>query len=234
MLGEDRTKRALLGALIMDASPLLELRALNVRFGRVEVLRNFSLSVRRGEFVWLVGPTGSGKSTILRILAGLQQPASGEVVIAGDHVERFSAAQKRWLRRSMGLMMQDCFLLEDRTVESNVMLPALVANEGYAEARRRAYLALEKCGISELGKLKPAALSAGQRQLAMLARAVVNRPVVILADDPLAQLDEENAAVLLRLLLAFASAGVTVMAASHRRPPAASAHFRVVALEPSV
>ena len=174
MLGEDRTKRALLGALIMDASPLLELRALNVRFGRVEVLRNFSLSVRRGEFVWLVGPTGSGKSTILRILAGLQQPASGEVVIAGDHVERFSAAQKRWLRRSMGLMMQDCFLLEDRTVESNVMLPALVANEGYAEARRRAYLALEKCGISELGKLKPAALSAGQRQLAMLARAVVN------------------------------------------------------------
>ena len=139
MLGEDRTKRALLGALIMDASPLLELRALNVRFGRVEVLRNFSLSVRRGEFVWLVGPTGSGKSTILRILAGLQQPASGEVVIAGDHVERFSAAQKRWLRRSMGLMMQDCFLLEDRTVESNVLLPALVANEGYAEARRRGF-----------------------------------------------------------------------------------------------
>lgn len=123
----------------------------------------------------------------------------------------------------MGLMMQDARLLEDRSVHENVSLPALAACESYAEARRRASLALEKCGIAQLSPARPARLSAGERQLALLARAVVNRPVVILADEPVAHLDDANARSLLALLSAFVRAGVTVIATSHEALPCAEA-----------
>ena len=158
------------------------------------------------------------------------KPTSGEVVVAGDRVDSFSEMERRWLRRSMGLMMQDGRLLEDRTVHENVMLPALAAEESYAEARRRAFLALEKCGIGELAPALPGRLSAGEKQLALLARAVVNRPVVILADEPVAHLDEANAQALLALLAAFVRAGVTVVAASHEALPVAGTPVREITL----
>lgn len=189
-----------------------------------------SLSVGRGEFVVLRGPTGSGKSTVLKLLAGLVQPTAGEVIVAGDRVDAFNEMERRWLRRSMGLMMQEGRLLEDRTIHENVMLPALAAEESYAEARRRALLALEKCGIADLAPALPGRLSAGERQLALLARAVVNRPVVILADEPVAHLDEANAGALLALLSAFARAGVTVVAASHKALPVTDVPMREIIL----
>ena len=123
-------------------------------------------------------------------------------------------------------MMQDGRLLDDRTVHENVMLPALAAEESYAEARRRGFLALEKCGLAEHADAFPARLSAGQRQLALLARAVVNRPVVILADEPVAHLDE----ALLALLATFARAGVTVVCASHKALTVPRAQLREIIL----
>ena len=198
--------------------PLLELRNVSVVYDNgYSALRRLNLRVARGEFVLLHGPTGCGKSTVLRLLAGLVRPSAGEIIVAGDRVDQFNEMQRRWLRRSMGLMLQEGRLLGDRSVHDNVMLPALAAEESFAEARRRAMLALEKCGIGELAKLSPHALSAGQRQLVLLARAVVNRPVVILADEPVAHLDQDNARTLLELLGAFVRAGVTVVAASHER-----------------
>ena len=150
--------------------PLLELHSTSVIIDGSVVVDRVSLTVGRGEFVLLRGPTGSGKSTVLKLLAGLVRPTSGEVIVAGDRVDHFNEMERRWLRRSMGLMMQDGRLLDDRTVHENVMLPALAAEESYAEARRRGFLALEKCGLAEHADAFPARLSAGQRQLALLAR----------------------------------------------------------------
>ena len=175
----------------------------------------------------MIGPTGSGKSTVLKLLAGLVRPTSGEVIVAGDRVDHFNEMERRWLRRSMGLMMQDGRLLDDRTVHENVMLPALAAEESYAEARRRGFLALEKCGLAEHADAFPARLSAGQRQL---ARAVVNRPVVILADEPVAHLDDVNGEALLALLATFARAGVTVVCASHKALTVPRAQLREIIL----
>lgn len=200
----------------MAEQPLLELRSVSVEFSSgFLALSNVNLSVQRGEFVLLHGGTGSGKSTILKLLAGLTRPSAGEVIVAGDRVDRFSEPERRWLRRSMGLMVQEGLLLNDRSVRDNVMLPALAAEETQREAARRAMLALEKCGIAELAQMRPNLLSAGQRQLVMLARAVVNRPIVILADEPVAHLDSDNSLTLLKLLGAFVRAGVTVVTASH-------------------
>ena len=212
-------------------TPLLELRRVTVVYDRRAVLENFSMSADRGEFVLMHGGTGSGKSTVLRLFAGLTQPAEGEVYVAGDRVDLFSSEERRWLRRSMGLMMQESLLLSDRSVIDNVMLPALAAEESYGEARRRAMLALEKCGIGEFAEDLPHQLSAGQKQLARLARAVVNRPAVILVDEPVAHLDQANAETLLALLGAFVRAGVTVVSASHERHVPEGVPVREVRLE---
>lgn len=107
--------------------PLLELHSTSVIIDGSVVVDRVSLTVGRGEFVLLRGPTGSGKSTVLKLLAGLVRPTSGEVIVAGDRVDHFNEMERRWLRRSMGLMMQDGRLLDDRTVHENVMLPALAA-----------------------------------------------------------------------------------------------------------
>ena len=209
--------------------PLLELHSTSVIIDGSVVVDRVSLTVGRGEFVLLRGPTGSGKSTVLKLLAGLVRPTSGEVIVAGDRVDHFNEMERRWLRRSMGLMMQDGRLLDDRTVHENVMLPALAAEESYAEARRRGFLALEKCGLAEHADAFPARLSAGQRQLALLARAVVNRPVV-LADEPVAHLDDVNGEALLALLATFARAGVTVVCASHKALTVPRAQLREIIL----
>ena len=208
--------------------PLLELHSTSVIIDGSVVVDRVSLTVGRGEFVLLRGPTGSGKSTVLKLLAGLVRPTSGEVIVAGDRVDHFNEMERRWLRRSMGLMMQDGRLLDDRTVHENVMLPALAAEESYAEARRRGFLALEKCGLAEHADAFPARLSAGQ--LALLARAVVNRPVVILADEPVAHLDDVNGEALLALLATFARAGVTVVCASHKALTVPRAQLREIIL----
>ena len=200
----------------MSDTPLLELRSVTVSYGDYDALERPTLSVGRGEFVVLHGSTGCGKSTVLQLIAGLVRPTDGEVIVAGDRVDLFDDAQRRWLRRSMGLMMQEEQLLSDRSVIENVMLPALAADEAMSEAKRRALLALGKCGIAELAQMKPRALSAGQRQLVCLARAVVNRPVLILADEPVAHLDEANAKTLVNLLGTFSAAGVTVIVATHQ------------------
>lgn len=195
--------------------PLLELQNVSVQFGSSTSISDLSMVIHRGEFVLLRGRTGCGKSTILKLIAGIINPSQGKVVVAGDRVDKFNDVQRRWLRRSIGMMVQERLLLEDRSVLENVMLPSLAAEESFSESRRRALVALEKCGINQLSNLLPGTLSAGQAQLVGLARAVVNRPVLILVDEPVAHLDRHNAEILLNLLAQFVKAGVTVLAASH-------------------
>ncbi len=211
--------------------PLFEFRQVGVSIDDVVRLENLSFSAFRGEFVLLHGATGSGKTLVLEMLSGLRKPSEGEVIVAGDRINDYNELERRSLRRSMGLLMQGGLLLEDRSVLENVLIPAVVAEESFREARARARIALEKCGLAALADLRPHELSAGQRQLAMLARAVVNRPALILADEPAAQLDDRNAQTLIDLLGMFAQAGVTVFLASHRIPRPRNVKVRVIELD---
>ena len=211
--------------------PLFEFRQVGVSIDDVVRLENLSFSAFRGEFVLLHGATGSGKTLVLEMLSGLRKPTEGEVIVAGDRINDYNELERRSLRRSMGLLMQGGLLLEDRSVLENVLTPAVVAEESFREARARARIALEKCGLAALADLRPHELSAGQRQLAMLARAVVNRPALILADEPAAQLDDRNAQTLIDLLGMFAQAGVTVFLASHRIPRPRNVKVRVIELD---
>ena len=211
--------------------PLFEFRQVGVSIDDVVRLENLSFSAFRGEFVLLHGATGSGKTLVLEMLSGLRKPTEGEVIVAGDRINDYNELERRSLRRSMGLLMQGGLLLEDRSVLENVLIPAVVAEESFREARARARIALEKCGLAALADLRPHELSAGQRQLAMLARAVVNRPALILADEPAAQLDDRNAQTLIDLLGMFAQAGVTVFLASHRIPQPRNVKVRVIELD---
>lgn len=211
--------------------PLFEFRQVGVSIDDVVRLENLSFSAFRGEFVLLHGATGSGKTLVLEMLSGLRKPTEGEVIVAGDRINDYNELERRSLRRSMGLLMQGGLLLEDRSVLENVLIPAVVAEESFREARARARIALEKCGLAALADLRPHELSAGQRQLAMLARAVVNRPALILADEPAAQLDDRNAQTLIDLLGMFAQAGVTVFLASHRIPRPRNVKMRVIELD---
>ena len=211
--------------------PLFEFRQVGVSIDDVVRLENLSFSAFRGEFVLLHGATGSGKTLVLEMLSGLRKPTEGEVIVAGDRINDYNELERRSLRRSMGLLMQGGLLLEDRSVLENALIPAVVAEESFREARARARIALEKCGLAALADLRPHELSAGQRQLAMLARAVVNRPALILADEPAAQLDDRNAQTLIDLLGMFAQAGVTVFLASHRIPRPRNVKVRVIELD---
>lgn len=213
-----------------DNTPLIEMTGVSAAFGRHTVFENLTFRVNRGEFILLHGGTGSGKSTVLKLIAALIRPCAGQVYVAGDRIDQFSDAQRRWLRRSIGLLTQENLLLNDRTILENVMLPTLAANESTGEAKTRALVALDRCGIKELAASRPDALSYGQRQLVCLARAVVNRPVLILADEPVAHLDRANAESLLNLLATFARAGVTVIAASHQRINPPTENFREISL----
>ena len=211
--------------------PLFEFRQVGVSIDDVVRLENLSFSAFRGEFMLLHGATGSGKTLVLEMLSGLRKPTEGEVIVAGDRIKDYNELERRSLRRSMGRLMQGGLLLEDRSVLENVLIPAVVAEESFREARARARIALEKCGLAALADLRPHELSAGQRQLAMLARAVVNRPALILADEPAAQLDDRNAQTLIDLLGMFAQAGVTVFLASHRIPRPRNVKVRVIELD---
>ncbi|MEG1970393.1 MAG: ATP-binding cassette domain-containing protein [Burkholderiaceae bacterium] len=193
-----------------------------IRFTRVShaydarpALIDASFAVARGEFALLAGPSGAGKTTVLRLLAGLLQPDTGSIEVGGEPVDRLHDRRLAWLRRSMGVMLQDPMLLPDRSVLDNVMLPALAAELSVAEARERALAALSRCGIEVRANARPAELSGGEQQRAALARAVVNRPALILADEPTAHLDTVAASELMNLLAQFSLAGVTVLLASH-------------------
>ncbi len=196
-------------------APIVEFVDVAVDIDGATRLSNISFSIPRGTFVYLHGQTGCGKSLVLKLIAGIITPSAGEVRVAGDVINDFSDTNRRQLRRSMGIMSQEGLLLNDRTVFDNVMLPALAADESYREAKHRAKEALERCRICELADARPQELSYGQRQIACLARAVVNGPKLILADEPAAHLDMDNAQLLMNLLGEFALGGVPVIVASH-------------------
>jgi cell division transport system ATP-binding protein len=212
---------------------MVELASVSRRHGAFRLaLADISLSVARGEFVVLRGTNGAGKTTLLRLIAALDAPTHGSVRVAGQDLARLKPRAIPVLRRSLGIVPQDLLLLDDRSVLDNVMLPALAAGLPRSEAAARGQAALGRVGLeaAECARLRPAVLGGGDRQRAALARALVNRPALLLADEPTAQLDSTQAAAVIALLDQFAAAGVTVIVGSRDERAAWPARARLLPL----
>ncbi|ALK95848.1 cell division protein FtsE [Massilia sp. WF1] len=178
-------------------------------------LSEVSFSIAKGELVYLAGPSGAGKSTLLKMIAAVERPTSGRVVVNGHDIGKLKKPGVPFLRRNLGLIFQQQRLLNDRSILANVMLPLIVTGAARGQAEQRARAALDKVGLLERANALPLALSGGEQQRVAIARAIVNRPQIILADEPTANLDRAAADRVIDALHAFHSAGVTVLISSH-------------------
>ena len=197
----------------------------------LEALRDVSFEITAGELVFITGHSGAGKSTLFRLLAAIEKPTSGSIVVGGQNLAALRRSAIPFLRRHFGLIFQDQKLLFDRSVLDNVMLPLDIVGLPHREALRRARAALDKVGLLAREKAQPIALSGGEEQRLAIARAVVNRPAILLADEPTANLDSATAADLLDIFAAFHQVGVTVVIATHDPQWMARLSPRVLRLE---
>lgn len=181
----------------------------------LEALKNVSFEIKAGEMVFITGHSGAGKSTVFRLLAAIERPTSGSIVVNGQNLAALRKSAIPYLRRNFGLIFQDQKLLFDRNVLANVLLPLAIVGLPAREAIRRARAALDKVGLLDREKTNPIALSGGEQQRLAIARAVVNRPAILLADEPSANLDAESAAEILEVFRAFHQVGVTLVIATH-------------------
>jgi cell division transport system ATP-binding protein len=183
--------------------------------GGQEALRNVSFSLEPGELAFVTGRSGAGKTTLLKLIPAIERPSSGSVLVNGQNVGALKRAAIPYLRRNIGLVFQDQKLLYDRSVYDNVMLPLAFSSHPPKEAARRARAALDKVNLLAREKANPIQLSGGEQQRLAIARAVVNRPALLVADEPTANLDAESAARILDIFAAFNQVGVTVLIATH-------------------
>ncbi len=183
--------------------------------GGYDALRQVSFELERGEMAFVTGRSGAGKSTLLKLIMRMEQANQGQVVVAGQNLARMPRSRVPWHRRRIGVVFQDHQLLFDRSIFDNVLLPLQI--EGYEprEAARRVRAALDKVGLLAREKLNPIVLSGGEQQRVGIARAVVNRPRILLADEPTGNLDPELSAEIMTLFEQFNRIGVSMLIASH-------------------
>ncbi|MDA0821279.1 MAG: cell division ATP-binding protein FtsE [Proteobacteria bacterium] len=182
---------------------------------RHEALRNVSFDIDKGEFVFLTGRSGAGKSTLLRLIALMEHASRGEVLVGGRNLQRLPRREIPYYRRQVGLIFQEHRLLPDRSVFENVSLPLMVAGYRTSETQKRVRAALDKVGLLGKEASSPRTLSAGEQQRVGIARAVVNRPQILLADEPTGNLDIGLSLDILNLFTQFNDVGVTVLIATH-------------------
>jgi cell division transport system ATP-binding protein len=198
--------------------------------GGFEALKNISFSIESGEMVFITGHSGAGKSTLLKLMTAIERPTSGSVIINGQNVGALRPRAIPFLRRNFGLIFQDHKLLFDRNVFDNVMLPLNIRGFDRREAARRVRAALDKVGLLPKEKARPITLSGGEQQRLCIARAIVHRPAILLADEPTGNLDAAYASDLGELFKSFNQVGVTVVIATHDENLAARLKPRTITL----
>jgi putative ABC transport system ATP-binding protein len=216
-------------------APAVEVRAAYRTFEKdtapVRALRGADLVVRHGEFVAVMGPSGCGKSTLLNVIAGLDLPDEGEIVIAGESLAGMDENRLAIMRRKhVGIVFQFFNLLEGMTVLENVVMPAVIAGRKRKSAESRARDLLDLLGIGDKAKQTPGVLSGGQRQRLAIARALANEPTLVLADEPTGALDSEGGEEVLELFRRLHQGGQTILMVTHDQP-VADAASRIVRMK---
>lgn len=201
------------------------------RYNKTDVLSQVSFHIKQGEMVFLTGHSGAGKSTLLKLSSLIERSTSGEVIINGRALSKVGVRYIPFLRRAMGLIFQSPKLLYDRMVFDNVALPLVISGVGRHEIGKRVRAALDLVGLLSKERMSPLHLSSGERQRIGIARAVVHKPNVILADEPTGNLDPELSDEIMHLFEKLNSFGVTVLVATHDLGLIASMRHRILTLK---
>jgi cell division transport system ATP-binding protein len=183
--------------------------------GGFDALRDINLHIEAGEMAFITGHSGAGKSTLLRLITAIERPTRGEAAVNGKNLTKLPRRRIPYFRRGIGVVFQDHKLLFDRTVYDNVALPLIVTGADQQEIPRRVRAALEMVGLLDKERMLPVTLSGGEQQRVGIARAVVNKPPLLLADEPTGNLDSKLSDEILDLFLDFHHHGVTVLIATH-------------------
>ena len=199
--------------------------------GGHQALHDVGFTIDSGELVFVTGHSGAGKTTLLKLLVAIERPTSGSVIVNGQNVGKLKPGAVPFLRRKFGLIFQDHKLLFDRNVFDNVALPLQIAAYPARDAARRVRAALDKVGLLAHEKAFPVTLSGGEQQRLCIARAIVHRPAILLADEPTGNLDSEYAAEIGELFRSFNQVGVTVVIATHDQMLLARLAPRIIALD---
>jgi len=199
--------------------------------GGFEAVRDVSFQISAGQMTLITGHSGAGKTTLVKLLATIERPTVGSLVVNGQNLAAIRRSAIPYVRRNFGLVFQDQKLLFDRSALDNVLLPLEIVGLPRREAVRRAQAALDKVGLLAREKALPIALSGGEQQRLAIARAVVNRPTILLADEPTGNLDSESAAQILGIFSAFNQVGVTVVVATHDQSWVERYHPNVLRLD---
>jgi cell division transport system ATP-binding protein len=200
----------------LNTSPPIRFQQVSKRYpGGQTALDNASFDIHPGELVFLSGHSGAGKSTLLKLIAAIERPSQGSLLVHGQNLMRLPRAALPYLRRHIGLIFQDHKLLFDRSVIDNVLLPLDIRGEDRRDALRRARAALDKVGLLGREHAWPVALSGGEQQRLCIARAVVARPALLLADEPTGNLDAAYAADIMAMFRDFNQVGTTLLISAH-------------------
>lgn len=212
----------------MDA--MIQLIHVSKYYNRRVALSDITIEIEKGEFVLVMGPSGAGKSTLLRMLIGAEQPDAGQIFVQGRNVTKLKPSEVPYLRRKVGSVFQDFRLLPKKSVFENVALPLIVQGVSAADIRRKVIEALRAVGVEQKKDQSPTSLSAGEQQRVCIARAIVNGPIVLLADEPTGNLDPERTGEIIELFKLINARGTTVIVATHDPDVMAQVNRRVISL----
>jgi len=211
---------------------LIEFRNIHKTYDNgVHALEGINLKINKGEFLFLVGPSGAGKSTFIKLLLKEEEPTSGSIIVDDEDITEFSKRKTPHLRRKISVVFQDFRLLEEKTLYENVAFAMQVVGASPKEIRRQVPMVLGMVGLSDRAKQYPHQLSGGEKQRVSIARAIVNRPIILIADEPTGNLDPDTAWEVMKVLRHISRRGTTILMATHAKEIVDAMQQRVVALE---